>query len=50
MTGVNFEGPAPRPLERFSISEIDGVLVVNKAKKFQAELGQWSDPESFIRL
>lgn len=47
--GVNFEGPAPRPLERFAIYEIDGVVVVDKSKKFQYELGQWDDSQSFLR-
>ena len=46
--GINFEGPAPRPLERFRIVEIDGVVVVDKSKKFQYELGQWDDPESYL--
>lgn len=46
--GINFEGPAPRPLERHAIYEQDGVVVVDKSKKFQFELGQWSDPQSFI--
>ena len=27
----------------------DGQIVVDKSKKFQKELGQWSDPESFIK-
>ncbi len=47
--GVHFEGPAPRPLERFAIrvSE-DGQLEVDKSRKFQRELGQWSDPDSFV--
>ncbi|QDU63104.1 Cytochrome b6-f complex iron-sulfur subunit [Planctomycetes bacterium Pan216] len=49
-TGINFEGPAPRPLERFAISEVDGIVVVDKSKKFQYELGQWGDSESFIRM
>ena len=48
-TGVNFEGPAPRPLERFKISLSDeGEIVVDKTKKFQQEKGEWSDPDSFI--
>lgn len=47
-TGINFEGPAPRPLERFAISEVDGVVLIDKSKKFQYELGQWTDPESFL--
>jgi len=51
ITGVNFEGPAPRPLERWAISVgDDGQLVVDKSKKFQKELGQWDNPESFITV
>jgi cytochrome b6-f complex iron-sulfur subunit len=51
ITGVNFEGPAPRPLERWGLSEgEDGQLVVDKSKKFQKELGQWENPESFVRV
>jgi len=47
--GINFEGPAPRPLERFKISlSDDGEIIVDKSKKFQHEKGEWSDPESFI--
>jgi len=51
ISGVNFEGPAPRPLERWAIGIAeDGQLVVDKSRKFQKELGQWSDPESFIKV
>ncbi len=47
--GVNFEGPAPRPLERYAISMADdGQLLVDKSRTFQQELGQWKDPASFI--
>lgn len=47
--GVNFEGPAPRPLERFKITQSpDGEIIVDKTKKFQQEKGEWKDPESFI--
>ncbi len=47
--GVNFEGPAPRPLERYAIRIADdGQLEVDKSKSFQEELGQWNDPESFV--
>ncbi len=47
--GVNFEGPAPRPLERYAISLADdGQLQVDKSRTFQQELGQWKDPASFI--
>lgn len=48
--GINFEGPAPRPLERYGISVVDGVVVVDKSKIFQYELGKWNDAESFIAL
>ena len=48
-TGVNFEGPAPRPLERFQISlGDDGQIVVDENIKFQQELGQWGLPGSFL--
>ena len=49
ISGINFEGPAPRPLERFKLSVADdGQLLVDKSQKFQEELGQWSDPDSFV--
>ncbi len=50
-TGVNFEGPAPRPLERARIVRAeDGQILVDKSRKFQQELGQWTDPESFLPI
>ena len=49
ITGVNFEGPAPRPLERMAIRVAeDGMVEVDKSRKFQEELGQWEDPASFV--
>ena len=49
ISGINFEGPAPRPLERWAVSVgDDGQLVVDKSKKFQQERGEWNNPESFI--
>jgi cytochrome b6-f complex iron-sulfur subunit len=51
ITGINFEGPAPRPLERYSISlGDDGQIVVDKTKKYQWEKGEWSDPSSFLAV
>jgi cytochrome b6-f complex iron-sulfur subunit len=51
ITGVNFEGPAPRPLERYAIRRLeDGQILVDKSRKFQKELGQWDDPDSYILL
>lgn len=50
ISGINFEGPAPRPLERAGIrvSE-DGMLEVDKSVKFQEELGQWADGNSYVK-
>ena len=48
-TGINFEGPAPRPLERYRVVlGDDGQLLVDKTRKYQFEKGEWSDPESFV--
>ena len=49
-SGINFEGPAPRPLERFRISQVDGQVIVDKSKKFQYERGEWAFPDSFLRV
>ena len=39
-TGINFEGPAPRPLERARIVMAeDGQILIDKSRKFQSELG-----------
>jgi cytochrome b6-f complex iron-sulfur subunit len=49
--GINFEGPAPRPLERYSIRLAeDGQLEVDKSKMYHEELGQWTDPECFVTV
>jgi cytochrome b6-f complex iron-sulfur subunit len=51
ITGINFEGPAPRPLERVGIAlGSDGMLEVDKSVKFQEELGQWNDAASFVEV
>lgn len=48
-SGINFEGPAPRPLERFRIQLAeDGQVLIDKSKKFQQEKGEWNNPESFL--
>jgi cytochrome b6-f complex iron-sulfur subunit len=51
-SGINFEGPAPRPLERYRVylDPVDGQIVVDRNKKFQEEKGQWNDRESYIDL
>lgn len=48
-SGINFEGPAPRPLERFRIVIADdGQILVDKTVKYQQEKGEWEKPESFL--
>ena len=48
-SGINFEGPTPRPLERarISIDPDDGQILVDKSQKYLWEQGQWDDPNSF---
>jgi cytochrome b6-f complex iron-sulfur subunit len=51
ISGINFEGPAPRPLERFAVTKsADGEIIVDKARKFQFERGEWENPESYINV
>lgn len=51
INGVNFEGPAPRSLERFKIVlREDGKIMVDKSKKFLKEKGEWNSPESFLMV
>ena len=50
LSGVNFEGPTPRPLERARIVLADdGQILIDKSRHYQQELGQWMDPESFLK-
>ena len=50
-SGMNFEGPAPRPLERFMIYLAgDGQIVVDKTKSFKFEKGEWEREESFLKV
>jgi cytochrome b6-f complex iron-sulfur subunit len=50
VSGVNFEGPAPRPLERARIVLADdGQILVDKSRHYQRELGQWVDSEAFLK-
>jgi cytochrome b6-f complex iron-sulfur subunit len=52
-SGLNFEGPAPRPLDRFEISIAeDGQLVVDKSKVFKMNPGAEPDeqyPDSILK-
>ena len=51
MNGINFEGPAPRPLERYKIAlNSEGKMKVDKTKIYHQEKGQWDNPQSFIKI
>jgi cytochrome b6-f complex iron-sulfur subunit len=51
ISGINFEGPAPRPLERWAVGiGDDGQMVVDKSRSFHYERGEWSNPDSFIKV
>jgi cytochrome b6-f complex iron-sulfur subunit len=48
-TGEHFEGPAPRPLERYKVwLNDDGDIEVNKSIVFRGKKDQWNDPESYV--
>jgi len=50
-SGVNFEGPAPRPLDRFKITLAeDGQILVERGKAFRQEKGEWTKPDAFLRV
>ena len=47
--GVNFEGPAPRPLERIKVTLAeDGQILIDKSVKFLEEKGDWGKPGSIL--
>ncbi|MBG99018.1 MAG: Rieske (2Fe-2S) protein [Solibacterales bacterium] len=50
--GINYEGPAPRPLDRATVSlDPEGQIVVNTATLFKWEKGkqsQFNDPGAFL--
>lgn len=48
ITGLNFEGPAPRALERFKISLVSGRINVDTSKLFLFEKGDWEKSDSFL--
>ncbi len=49
--GVNFEGPAPRPLERVKVALAeDGQLLIDKSIKFLEEKGDWGKPGSILSV
>ena len=50
-TGIHFEGPAPRPLERYAVSLApDGQILVDKTRSFKWEKGEWEIEESSLKV
>lgn len=48
-SGINIEGPAPRPLERYKVTLAeDGQILVDKNTKYQEEKGQWSQDGAYL--
>lgn len=51
MSGINFEGPAPRPLERYKIVlQADGKIKIDKTKVYRWEKGEWDSKESYLEV
>lgn len=49
--GVNIEGPAPRPLERFKVAIADdGQLSVDESVRFRGERSEWNKPGAFVSV
>jgi cytochrome b6-f complex iron-sulfur subunit len=49
--GINIEGPAPRPLERFKVAITDdGQIMVDESVRFRGERGEWQKPGAFISV
>ncbi len=51
ISGINFEGPAPRPLERVGVSLADdGQILIDKSRLYKFEANQWEDTNSFLPM
>lgn len=51
VSGINFEGPAPRPLERLKIGRAeDGQITVDFGVLFRSEKGEWEKPDAFLKF
>ncbi len=49
--GINYEGPAPRPLERVKIALAeDGQILIDKRKRFRQEKDEWGDPGAMLQV
>lgn len=51
MSGINFEGPAPRPLERCKIwLSDDGQIGIDLSKRYRFEKDEWRSPDAYLPL
>lgn len=49
--GVNFEGPAPRPMDRAKITIDDqGRILVDTSVAFRWDKNEWTKPDAFINV
>ncbi len=49
-SGINFEGPAPRPLERLKITLADdGQIVIDRNVRYRFENGDWNKPGAYLK-
>ncbi len=49
--GINFEGPSPRPLDRFKITLAeDGQIEIDRSIKFLYARGEWDRPGAFLKM
>ncbi len=49
VNGTNFEGPAPRPMERFKLALADdGQMIVDKSVAFRIEKGDFDKPGAYL--
>ena len=49
--GINIEGPAPRPLERFKVAlGEDGQIIVDEGVRFRGERGEWEKSGAFLKV
>ncbi|RMD81813.1 MAG: Rieske (2Fe-2S) protein [Candidatus Dadabacteria bacterium] len=50
-SGINFEGPAPRPLERVRVTLADdGQILVDVSVRYRQEKGEWDRPGAILRV
>ncbi len=51
LDGINFEGPAPRPLERLKITLADdGQIEIDRSIKYLFERSEWQKPGAFLNV